>query len=114
MVKIKHIFHDNTSTSGNGTDYHISYKSGDSSMVISCGDLNETPTATTATLTFYGKATGSNVFVAIQAIKASDYTLVSTGSINESYLIDMSSYEDIRVALSNADGNVTVIGEVVE
>ena len=101
MIKIKHIFHDNTSTSGNGTDYHISNKSGDSSMVISCGD-------------FYGKATGSNVFVAIQAIQASDYTLVSTGSINESYLIDMSSYEDIRVALSNADGNVTVIGEVVE
>lgn len=114
MIKIKHIFHDNTSTSGNGTDYHISNKSGDSSMVISCGDLNETPTATTATLTFYGKATGSNVFVAIQAIQASDYTLVSTGSINESYLIDISSYEDIRVALSNADGNVTVIGEVVE
>ncbi len=54
------------------------------------------------------------MFVAIQAIQASDYTLVSTGSINESYLIDMSSYEDIRVALSNADGNVTVIGEVVE
>lgn len=114
MIKTVHIFHDNTNVSGDGIDYKISNKNGDSCMSVSCGDLNETPTATEATLTFYGKAKGSQEFVQISAIKTSDYTLVKTGTINESYFVDLTPYVEIRVALSNADGNVTVVGEVVE
>ena len=114
MIKIKHIFHDNTNISGNGKDYYMENKSADSAMIVSCGDLNNPSTATSATITFYGKAAGSNEYVAMKAIKVSDYTLHNTGDINESYLIDCSSYDSIRVALSDADGNVTVVGEVVE
>ena len=115
MIKIKHKFHDNTSASGNGQDYLVGNKTNGALMAVSCGDLNDEPTATAATLTFYGKATGSKQYVPIQALKASDFSLTNTGSINESYLIDCTSYEGIRVALSGVSGgNVTVIGEVVE
>lgn len=115
MIKIKHKFHDNTSSDGNGQDYLVGNKMSGSIMAVSCGDLNDTPTATAATMTFYGKATGSKQYVAINAIKASDFTVTNTGTINESYLIDLTSYEGIRVALSGVSGgNVTVIGEVVE
>ena len=66
MIKIKHIFHDNTNISGNGKDYHMENKSADSAMIVSCGDLNNPSTATSATITFYGKAAGSNEYVAIK------------------------------------------------
>lgn len=115
MIKIKHKFHDNVSSDGNGHDYLIGNKTTNTIMVISCGDLNNPSTATAATMTFYGKVTGSNEYIAIKAIKSSDYSLQSTGSLNESYVIDCTSYEGIRVALSNVQGgSVTVIGEVVE
>lgn len=115
MIKIKHKFHDNVSADGNGQDYLVGNKTTGTVMAVSCGDLNTPATATSATITFYGKATGSNEYVPIMALKASDYTLQNTGSINESYLIDCSSFEGIRVTLSNVEGgNVTVIGEVVE
>lgn len=115
MIKIKHKFHDNTSESGNGQDYLVGNKMNGALMAVSCGDLSEEPTATAATLKFYGKGTGSKQYVAISAIKASDLSLTDTGSINEVYLIDLTSFEGIRVALSGvAGGNVTVIGEVVE
>lgn len=115
MIKIKHIFHNNVSTDGNGQDYLVGNKSTDMIMAVSCGDLNENPTATGATIAFYGKATGSRQYVEIKAIKASDFTLTYTGDINETYLIDCTSYEGIRVTLSGVSGGkVTVIGEVVE
>lgn len=115
MIKIKHKFHDNTSEDGNGNDYLIGNKMSGAIMAVSCGDLNEEPTATAATITFYGKGTGSKQYVAIKAIKASDYSMVNSGTINEVYLIDLTSYEGIRVALSGvAGGSVSVIGEVIE
>lgn len=115
MIKTKHIFHDNTNVDGNGIDYVMENKSTSMIMAVSCGDLNETPTATAATLTFYGKSAGSQEFVAIKALKASDYSLNNTGSIDEVYLIDCSPYQTVRVALSSViGGSVTVIGEVVE
>ena len=115
MIKIKHKFHDSTSESGNGQDYLVGNKMNGAIMAVSCGDLSDEPAATAATITFYGKGTGSKQYIPIQAIKASDLTLSSTGSINEVYLIDLTSYEGIRVALSGvAGGTVTVIGEVVE
>ena len=115
MIKIKHRFHDNTSSDGNGQDYLVGNKSNGAVMAVSCGDLNENPTATAATMTFYGKATGSKQYVPINAIRSSDFTLRNTGTINEVYLIDCTSFEGIRVALSGVSGGkVTVIGEVVE
>lgn len=115
MIRKKHIFHNNTSSDGNGIDYLIGNKNTDTVMIVSCGDLNKPATATGCTLTFYGKVAGSNEYVAIKGLKASDYTLQSTGTINQSYIIDCTSYQGIRVALSNVQGGkVTVIGEVID
>jgi hypothetical protein len=115
MIKYTHIFQDNTSTAGNGTDLNISNKSALSTLVVSCGDLNNTPSATAATMTFYGKGIGSQEYIAIKGIKVSDYSLSYTGSLNESYYLDILGYDSIRVALSGVTGGtVSVIGEVIE
>lgn len=115
MIKIKHLFHENTSSNGNGQDYLVGNKNSGTIMAVSCGDLNNPSTATAATIEFYGKATGSNKYVRIKAIKASDYSIVETGSINESYILDLTSFQGIRVTLKNVSGGkVTVIGEVIE
>ena len=115
MIKTKHIFHNNTSTEGNGIDYIVNNKKAGEIMVVSCGDLNEEPTTISATIDFYGKAAGSKEFIKIKAIKSSDYSIVEEGAIDEAYLIDLTSYESIRIYLSDVSGGeVTVVGEVVE
>lgn len=115
MIKTKHIFHNNTSIEGNGIDYLTNNKKAGEIMVISCGDLNEEPTAISATIDFYGKTSGSKEYIKIKAIKSSDYSIVEEGTIDEAYLIDLTAYESIRVYLSDVSGgDVTVIGEVVE
>ena len=115
MLKLKHTFHNNTNVSGNGVDLSIANKSASGVLVVSCGDLNTNPTATGATLTFYGKPMGTEVFVPIDACKSSDLSFSATGTINEAYIIDTASFEKVRVALSGVvGGKVTVIGEVID
>lgn len=109
MIKQKHYFHNNTNQNGNGVDLILANTS--TNTII---NINAFGTGTCG-LSFYGQPFLSEEFIPVNAIKASDYTITKTGTMNETYQIDGSAYKAIRVATNAVSGGeVSVVGMVIE
>ena len=109
MIQRKYVFHSETNVSGNGNDYINMVNDNNLTMIISAYG-----SATSCTLTFYGKTVNENEYVPIKVVKTSDFAFSYTGGINEGYAVDLLSFSHIRVALSDVvGGNVTVVGQVI-
>lgn len=114
MTLGKHYFVKNSNATGEGEAYVNGNKSTNQIMVITLVKGSEISVATSAEISFQGKLVDSDEYIDLKAIKTNDYSLVNSLELNEAAYIDVTAYKEIQITVESTNGNISVIGEMID